>query len=293
MNKIILLFLASSLFSFSSSSIKISSYDKRIGTVIYNPNDVIVAYAKEGYFTMIEFDEEEVVEDGDTGFNEGWIVKKSGNTARIMAKPYISSVAEVEGESGLVSNKSVIPPNSRDWATNLFIRTDKRLYIIDLRLSTTKANYKIKIKYPNKEEQLKQEKYKQIKREKEVKSIKKDLERVTVPRNWDFYKKVNKGSKDIVPNYVYDDGKFTHFGFDRTKKMPAIFIKDGEDEFSTNSHTKKIGRYYVKIVHKTAKVFFLRSGRKLVGVLNSGYHQNPNFDFDTTSNPKIKRVLKR
>ena len=292
MNKIILLFLATTLSIFSASSIKVSKYDKRMGTVIYNPNDVIVIYAKEGYFTMIEFDEDEQVLDGSTGFNEGWDVKKSGNTAYVTAKPYMSSMAEVEGEKGLFSNTSIIQPNSRDWATNLFIRTNKKVYIVDLRLSSKKANYKIKIKYPNKAEQLKQEKYKKIKREREVKNIKKDLNRVTVPRNWDYYKKVNKGSNKISPNYVYDDGKFTHFGFDRTKNMPAIFLREDDKEFSVNSHTKRVGRYYVKTVHKTGKLFFLRSGRKLVGVLNGGYDVNPNLEYDNTNNPRVKREIR-
>ena len=292
MKKYILLFLAATLISFSASPIKLSSYDKRIGIVSYNPNDVIVVYAKEGFFTMIEFDEGETVQDGSTGFNEGWDVKMSGNTAYIMPKPYISTVAEVEGEKGLVSNKSVIAPNPTDWATNLFIRTTKRVYICDLRLSESKANYKIKIKYPNKDIKAKKEQYRKIKRKKEVKKIKTELNRVKVPKNWDSYKKVNKGSSDIAPNYVYDDGKFTHFGFDRTKKMPAIFLREDDKEFSINSHTRRVGRYYVKTVHKTGKLFFLRSGRKLVGVLNGGYGKNPDLAYENTNNPNVKREIR-
>jgi len=292
MKKQILLFLTATLLSFSASPVRVSKYDSRMGTVTYNPNDIIVVYAKEGYFTMIEFDEGEKVIVGDTGFNEGWTIKHSGNTAWIMAKPYMSSVAEVEGESGLVNKKMVIPPNPKDWATNLFIRTDKRVYIGDLRLSSRKANYKIKIKYPNKDFKLKQKKYKEVQRKKEIKKIKKELDRVKVPRNWDYYKKVNKGSTDIAPNYVYDDGKFTHFGFNRTKKMPAIFLRENDKEFSINSHTRRVGRYYVKTVHKTGKLFFLRSGRKLVGVLNGGYGKNPDLSYEDTNNPRVKREIR-
>ena len=268
-----------------------NSTDK-IKKVKYNPNDVLEIRAKEGLLTIVEFDDDETVLDGSTGFNEGWTIKQSGNVAYITPKPYLSSIGE--GEDGeTVQQKSIIYPNAKDWKTNFFIRTNKRLYVGDISLSNTRNNYKIKMKYPQEEYNKNNEAQKKKREKLNNEKIAKELDRVSVPRNWDYYKKVNKRSSDIVPNYVYDDGKFTYFGFDRTKKMPAIFIKDGEDEFSTNSHTKKIGRYYVKIVHKTAKVFFLRSGRKLVGVLNSGYHQNPNFDFDTTSNPKIKRVLKR
>jgi hypothetical protein len=84
MRKQILLFLTATLLSLSASPIKVSPYDKRMGTVTYNPNDVIVVYAKEGYFTMIEFDENEEVIVGDTGFNEGWTIKHSANTKQIV-----------------------------------------------------------------------------------------------------------------------------------------------------------------------------------------------------------------
>jgi len=291
MKKIIILFLSISLFGWGTSKMTLSSYDKRIGVVKYNPNDVLAIYAKEGYFTMIEFGENETVLDGSTGFNEGWTVKTSGNTAYIMAKPYMSSVAEVEGEKGLVSNKSVITPNSEDWATNIFIRTNRRIYIGDLHLSKDRANYKIKIKYPREELKAKKIKKKQAQKRRNSKKITNELNRVKVPKNWDYLKKVNKGSDDIAPNYVYDDGTFTYFGFDRTKKMPAIFRREGDQEFSINSHTKKTGQYYVKVVHSTAGLFFLRSGKKLVGVLNGSKGKNPDYKYLNTSNQKVKREI--
>lgn len=291
MIKIILLFLSVTLFGWSVSQMKLSSYDKRIGIVNYNPNDVMDIYAKEGYFTMIEFGENETVLDGSTGFNEGWTVKTSGNTAYIMAKPYMSSVAEVEGEKGLVSNKSVITPNSKDWATNIFIRTNRRIYIGDLHLSEDGANYKIKIKYSSEAQKARKVKNKQAQKKRNAKKIAKELDRVKVPKNWDYLKKVNKGSDDIAPNYVYDDGTFTYFGFDRTKKMPAIFRREGDQEFSINSHTKKTGKYYVKVVHSTGGLFFLRSGKKLVGVLNGGKGKNPDYRYLNTSNQKVRREI--
>jgi len=264
----------------------------QIETVKYNPNDVLVIKAKESYLSIIEFAEDEEVLDGNAGFNEGWSVKKSGNIAYITPKPYLSSVSEDVETGEIVKRKSLIEPNGTDWNTNFFIRTNKRLYIGDLKLSLTKSTYKINMKYPKDEIKKRSEKYKKANKERKTKEIQKDLNRVTVPKNWDYYKKVNKRSADIAPNYVYDDGKFTYFGFDRTKKMPAIFLRDGEVESSTNSNTRRIGKYYVKIVHKTGKVFFLRSGRKLVGILNNSHNKNPSLDFTTTSNKGVKRVLK-
>ncbi|MCF6244352.1 MAG: TrbG/VirB9 family P-type conjugative transfer protein [Sulfurovum sp.] len=268
----------------------------KIKNVTYNSNDVLIITAKTGRLTVVEFDTDEEVIDGDTGFNDGWTVKKSGNIAYITPKPYLSSVAEEEGTGAIVSRKSIIEPIEGEWDTNFFIRTNKRLYVGDLKLSNHTNSYKISLSYPKEEARRKREEEEEEKvitrRANKKRGIKRDLNRATVPKNWNFYKKVNKRSEDISPNYVYDDGKFTYFGFDRTKKMPAIFLRDGEEELSVNSHSKRVGKYYVKVVHKTGKVFFLRSGRKLVGILNSGYGINPNLNYDTTSNQLIKRVIR-
>ena len=302
MTNIIRIYLLTTFFIFAESDIELSLYDKRMGTVTYNPNDVIVIYAKEGYLSIIEFDDDEKVLDGSTGFNDGWEVKNSGNTAYIMAKPYMSSMAEVKGENEVVSKKSVIQPNATDWATNLFIRTNKRVYLIDLRLSEYRVNYKIKMEYPSKnidletetavETAAEMEETRKRARVEEYKFINQELGKVKVPKNWDYHKIVNAGSSDISPNYVYDDGTFTYFGFDRTKKIPSIFLVEDGKEFSVNSHIKKNGRYSVKIVQKTGRLFYFRSGDKLVGIKNSSYGVNPTLKYNTTNNPNIKREIR-
>jgi len=286
MKKIILIFFGVSLITNNAFSIE------KIREVKYNPNDIINITAKESLLTIVEFDDDEKVIDGNAGFNQGWVIKKSGNIAYITPKPYLASIA-VSEDGETIPRKGIIYPNVKDWKTNFFIRTNKRLYIGDLELSNTRSNYKIKMKYPKEDWKKKKEEWTKKKKKMSKDKILKDLNKIAVPRNWNYYKKVNKRSEDIVPNYVYDDGKFTYFGFDRTKKMPTIFIREDQDELSTNSHTRRIGRYYVKVVHKTGKIFFLRSGKKLVGILNNGYGVNPNYEYDTTSSRKVKRVIKK
>jgi len=291
--KYFIIYLLFNIFIFAKSNIELSEFDNRIGKVYYNPNDTVTVYAKKGYMAILEFEEGEHIISGWTAFNDGWNIKKSGNIAYIFPKDYISSFARKKGEDGgIVQKKILVPMNNEAWKTNFFIKTNKRLYVGDLVLSDTKVSYKIQFKYGKQKNKENEEALKKRKKSAKKKKIERALAREAVPKNWNFFKKVNRRSRNITPNYVYDDGKFTYFGFDRSKKMPSIFLRDGEDEYICNSHVKRRGRYYVKIVHTTGKLFFLRSGKKLVGILNRGYNSNPLLEYFTTSNKKVKRRIK-
>ena len=127
--------------------------------------------------------------------------------------------------------------------------------------------------------------------EDEQTEIKKELERVTVPRNWDFYMNINPGSDDIAPDFAYDDGVFTYLGFDSTKTIPSVFRFENEEESILNTHIKKDGNYDVLVVHKISPMIILRSGKKIVGILNGGYAKNPIPATKETSSEQIKREV--
>lgn len=267
-----------------------SKYDNRIGFVTYNPDDVFKIKAKSGYVTILEFDKNENIIDGSTGFNDGWEITQSGNIVHVKPKPYISEFAE-DRDGNTIKQKSVISPNSKDWKTNLFIRTDKRLYVADLTLSKDRTQYKISFTYPKQRRQESIAKHKKRKAAKQQQNIIRDLNRVAVPRNWHYVMKVNKNSGDITPSFTYDDGTFTYIGFNTTKTFPTAFLREGDQESILNTHVKKIGNYDVLVIHKTAKLILLRSGSKLVGILNKGYGKNPNYIQKTTNNSSVKRKI--
>ena len=102
---------------------------------------------------------------------------------------------------------------------------------------------------------------------------------------------VNKGSEDIRPNYAYDDGVFTYLGFDNTKTFPSVFMYENEKESILNTHVKKDGKFDVLVIHKTTPMILLRSGNKLVGILNKGYAKNPLDETRATTNNEIKREV--
>jgi type IV secretion system protein VirB9 len=285
MKNILILTAALMILATTSSQAEVnprpSKYDNRIGFVTYNPDDVFNIYAKNGFVTILMFDEQERVINAGTGFNEGWNVTERDHILHIRPKPYVAQYSE-DSNGVVVEHQNIVEPVANDWNTNLFITTNKRTYIANLRLGNKKIHYKISFSYPK--EKLKQ---------KEKEDLKKDLDRTTVPRNWAYFMKINEGSKDIAPDFVYDDGVFTYIGFRPHKTMPSVFLREGNNESMLNTHVKKIGKYNVLVVHRLGKLIMLRSGKKLVGVLNNAYGFNPSPVTKETSNNSIIRGIQQ
>ncbi len=289
-----LLLLSSNCFAVSTPSSE--GFDKRVVKINFNNKDVVKIFAKNGKSTVIQLGKDERVLDMSTGFNDGWDLKDRRNFIFIKPIPYVSKIAT--NELGETVNKSVvIEPTAKNWNTNLTVITNKREYLFDLILSKWLAYYKLSFSYPN--EKIKENilKIKKIAAKEEKNFIDKELDRTTIPRNWDYYMNINPNSEAIVPDYAYDDGLFTYLGFDSTKTIPSVFLyeevgsKGDSKESLLNVNMKKDGKYDVIVVHKTAKTFVLRSGLKIVGILNGSYGVNPLPKANTTISSKVKREV--
>lgn len=286
MKRIILLF-------FMLAQFFVYAKDGRIKYLTFSPDEVFTVQATSGYVTIIEFAKGEKVLNSVTGFKDGWDIGKIANY--VYVRPIGFTSKNDAGET--------IDPNSKDWRTNIFIQTSKRTYLGNLEVSKNDDyQYRITFKYPQdaakrrRAEVLARKKRKEAERlrKEEIsnqKRIKNQLSRKTVPRNWNYVLKKNKNSDTIVPNYVYDDGTFTYFGFDKTKSFPTIFKKEKEGESLLNTHTEKNNDYNVLVVHQLIKLSYLRKGKKLVAIFNKGYGENPQYEYKNTINKNIKREI--
>lgn len=272
---------------------KPSQYDSRITYAVYNANDVFQINAKNGYVSVLEFGKDERIINTATGFAEGWDLIEKDNLLFIKPKAYKTQLVQQDENSTIDDNQNsqefVLDPNPTDWKTNLIVTTNLNFYVFDLVLanSNKKTTYKLSFSYPQKDLEATQE----FLKAKEQENIKEDLNKNTIPRNWDFYMKINKGSEDISPNFAYDDGVFTYLGFDNTKTFPAVFMYELGKESILNTHIRKDGNYDVLVIHKIAKQILLRSGDKVVGIFNRGYAKNPLDKTRETSNEKVKREI--
>lgn len=272
---------------------KTSKYDKKIAFAVYNANDVFQITAANGYVSVVEFSKDERIITVSTGFSGGWELTEKDNLLFIKPKAFTTKYIHSRNpEEGNAVSEIVVDPYPYMWKTNLIVTTNLNMYVFELVLNRNSKIYKLSFTYPNREQASIDELNKQLQKQIEQDKLDASLNRVSTPRNWDFYMKINEGSEDIAPNFAYDDGVFTYLGFDNTKSFPAIFSYENGKEGILNTHIKKDGNYDVLVVHHILPQILLRSGDKVVGIFNKSYAKNPLSKTRQTSNDdEVERVL--
>jgi len=112
-----------------------------------------------------------------------------------------------------------------------------------------------------------------------------------VPRNWKYSMKVNKGSADIAPSAVFDDGRFTYMQFPGAREIPTVFYIDktgleGKANFHMDTERELV------VVERISPRFVLRLGKAAVGIWNDGFNSNGRAALDGTTVEGVKRTIK-
>ena len=279
--------------SFGASMPTKSSFDSKIAYAVFNAQDVLTITAANGYVSVIEFGKNERVVNIAAGFSEGWEIVDRENL--LFIKPKAVTTKFIHNPDPMLNGaekEMVIDPIPQTWKTNLIVTTNTNFYVFDLVLNAKNKIYKVSFTYPHLEDEAIEKAKKRLDRAIEIDKLQKSLNRTAVPRNWDYYMKVNSGAENIAPDFAYDDGVFTYLGFDNTKVFPSAFAYDKQEQI-VNQHIKKEDKFSVLVIHSTHKQILLRSGDKLVGIFNKGYALNPLPKAPETSNEaEVKRELK-
>jgi type IV secretion system protein VirB9 len=223
-------------------------------TFAYKPNSIYTVNAGLGVATQIVLDPAEKIKDFGTGFSSGW---------DIVRRDHIF----------------YIKPKAPDAETNMYIRTDKRSYIFDLKIVTKDWKrleeakqagvvYLIEFNYPDKVEGASLTL---------TPGFNKDGSPIlpTVPAN-DQYMSFNMdydysavdSAKFLVPVRVYDDGQVTFVQMAESAKSPVFFGKDNEkgEEFLVNFTASGAATKNVYKLHGVYPYIIIRSANSVVGV---------------------------
>lgn len=280
-----------------------SRFDPRNQIVSYNPQNTTVINSAVGYTTTLVFDDDETVISARTGFPQGWSVNKEDNLVYVEVKPVKQTVQnnntdENGKQSSEVVNVALDPETDLErWRTNLFVRTTKRNYSMELNARTfrqpDKIAFVVNYQYPQErrkeQAEIEKKRIEAYNKRQEEKTINNALENAKSPRNWQYWKRVAEGSQDISPDYAYDDGRYTWFGFSPLKKIPSIFVMSGDQETLTNPVVKKSSSFTVVGVPVDQR-FVLRIGNQVVGVENRGFGKVRLPAGDTVS-PKVEKEV--
>ncbi|AYL59498.1 TPA: P-type conjugative transfer protein VirB9 [Klebsiella pneumoniae] len=272
-----------------------SRYDARVQQVVYNPLNVTVVSTRPGFMTTLVFDSDEAVISARPGFEEAWEATPVAN--RVSVRP----VALVQGAPGADGNTTqvVIPPNSRDWHTNLLVVTTRRLYNVELNVIDDKSPqqpaYQVSYRYPGEDREKASRETATSALEREQKQQQADIQQALnaaqTPRNWDYLSYPGRDSVRIVPDFAYDDGRFTFVGFSPAKSIPSVTKVLNGQEHVVNSSVRRKGNFTVLLIQEATPRLVLRSGNAVVGLENRGFGRVRAADGATVS-PQVERVEK-
>lgn len=234
--------------------------DPRIKTVTYNERDVVVLHGHYGYSTHVIFADDEEIVHLSPGDSLAWqIVPKQ--------------------------NHLFLKPMENDADTNLSVLTNLRQYNFELRAneasssSDTSLSFVIKFYYPQDE----------LRRAMAVAHEQTQLRNTEVMPGRDFAAdKMNfdysmRGSDEVAPTRVFDDGEFTYFQFPNEIDTPAIFLVDKDKkEAIINFHVR--GKFVV--VQRIGAQFILRNGNLVTCIYNETYQDR----FEPSELPQVSKA---
>lgn len=217
--------------SAQESNLEGAGADPRFRTIAYSENLVVRLEAHVGYQVLIEFDDNERIENVALGDSAAWQVTPNRAATLLFVKPL-----------------------ARDAQTNMTVITNRRTYSFGLTASEASGPsdpdlvYGLRFTYP----------------ERVVAQTPPAPAPVRVV-NADY---VSRGAARFRTVAVFDDGASTYFLFQEGAEIPAIFVvnQDGEEELAdTRSRPPYI------VVDRLAPAFMLRAGADRLRVRNNGY----------------------
>lgn len=242
-------------------------HDKRVKYIDYVEGEVVKLVGFYGYSTYVKLSPKEKLVTASMGDKDAWKV-------------------------AAFDNHIFMKPTKKHGETNLIVLTNKRVYNFELtpRRSTNyrhsnKMFFQVTFRYPE-EEQRKRDRA--LERSKIAARL--DLYDAPGEENRNYWA---KGSGEVTPNEIYDDGRFTFVKFGNNRDMPAIYTVDpktqAESLVNTNinpNHPDTI------IIHRVAPRFIFRRGTSVACIFNESYDLNGGFTNEKgTTIPKVKRVV--
>lgn len=210
--------------------------DPRIRVIDYDPNQIFSIVGHTGYQMTIEFEPDEKVETVGIGDSSGWQVTPSGNASLLFLKPM-----------------AVVP------VTNMTLVTNKRRYNLELssrsgaKVNRESVTYVLRFRLPAPA----------------ALSANSGEARISpIPKEFWNHNYRFEGSKQLVPEEMFDDGRYTFIRFAENVETPAIFAVSGaEDENLVNSNLR--GKYVM--IDRVAGQIVLRQGKLVTRLFNEAF----------------------
>ncbi|RUR71889.1 conjugal transfer protein [Variovorax guangxiensis] len=243
-----------------------SDLDPRVRYVTFKKDDVTVVSTRRGAVTRLILADDEKIEVAATGFpadcsnpQSEWCVRADIGTNQIWVKPKDNATA----------NNLELKTNKRDYSFEFKVLKDSPTGRAGK--LTAEPMFRVIFRYPIELPPLASVlALSGTPAPVNEKAVVDELVKTAkpVPRNWKYSMQVLKGSDEIAPTLVFDDGRFTYFQFPANREVPSIYyISPSEEEGRVNFHMEGD----LAVVERTGRRFVLRLGEATVGVWNDAY----------------------
>lgn len=246
--------------------------DPRIRVETYDPDQVVKIYTEVGNPTLIQFEEDERVE------NEPKSMVGMGDAKAWSVGPRGSNI--------------MLKPKVKQPDTKLLVVTNKRTYAFEIKTvkSGVQPTLIVRFNYPDTKARLaRAEAGKQDAVTQRLQQISgKDGAGESRGRNRNYMK---RGDEVLAPSQVEDDGRFTYMRFDSTRELPVVYklLPDGREAL-TNFHMEPDTG--TMVIHETAANFILRYGKSVMAIRNDGWNPNGQLDLAGSTLPRTLRMEK-
>ncbi len=247
--------------------------DSRIRTVQYKPNEVVRIYTAIGNPTLIQFEDDEVVEGAPDnpsmigmGDSKAWKVGPKGSN--VMLKP-----AAVKPDTTMV-----IVTNKRSYAFDI-VSVPKKSALVPttiLRFDYPDSRAKAALVAGQKRSAVNER----------LAEIADRGQKMSTKRNVNY---MMQGHTGIAPTSIWDDGRFTFMVFDSTRELPVAYkvLPDGKEAL-TNYHMENDTG--TMVIHETARKFVLRYGTAVLALRNDSFNPDGKLNVSGTTVPNAVRL---
>jgi type IV secretion system protein VirB9 len=261
--------------------------DPRLKQVWYDPEAVVTVQVKRGIVTDIALDPGDVITDIATGLgadcskpDASWCIAAQAGGRHIFVKP--KSSADGPNNLAIVTDK-----RAYSFRLELLADADKRMpvYRLSMRVAPPRPSAPPAVKLAS----VPALDAPQADMPKPAEVIAQRLTAAPVPVNSNYSIAEGKGSEDIVPSLIFDDGRFTYLRFPNNREVPAVFHVLG-DGAETLVNVRMEGDLLV--VDRVSRQLMLRAGSAVVGVWNEAFDIDGVAPKDGTTVPGVERALK-
>lgn len=267
--------------------------DPRLREVIYDPKAVVTVTVQRGVVVLVEFDADEAITDVAAGL--GSDCSKADAVWCVAAQPGGRHVF-------VKAKRGASAPN------NLAVVTDRRSHSLRFEVLADDERqppvYRLSVKAPARPKTLVSSPTQILKREMAELAqlpaapagptpeqlVTERLQARPAVVNTRYAVAEGKGSSDIVPSLVFDDGRFTYLRMVGQRPLPAVFEVQGDgSEHMVNTRMEED----LLVVDRVSRRLMLRAGHAAVGIWNEAYEQDREAPTGATTVPGVERSLKK